>query len=470
MEPKNQQLRFSSFTKIFFNGDVVAYYHSLLGEVCFMSLDYHQLFQKAFSQKHETIYFLESVTKEQLNILDFLVNNTFLVPETFSEYQQICDTRDRILNFPSLDIMYLLLTDSCNLCCKYCFLESPDAVYKNLRKPMGDMTLLTACKAVDVFFDLTRKYSSNNRNKFIQFYGGEPLINFSVLRGVTEYIQKKNMEFNEILHLVLITNATLVTDEIAKFLADNKIAVGVSLDGPRDIHDAYRMRKGIVGGTYNVVMENIKRLRDAGVQVGISCTLTPLVMDHYEELISFLVSDVGVQDGFSFNILHYAPEVLCDEIYFEKVANGLIYSFNLLREKGIYEEKIMRRVQSYVSKTISYSDCGATGNQIVVAPNGDVGVCQDFLKSGQYFYDNVFNDLLDPFQNEIFLEWRKRSPLFMKECFDCPSLSLCGGGCPASAEIQFGNKWCIDTRICPYTKKILEWLIWDQFNSFLHAK
>jgi len=65
----------------------------------------------------------------------------------------------------------------------------------------------------------------------------------------------------------------------------------------------------------------------------------------------------------------------------------------------------------------------------------------------------------------LFDEWKKRSPLFMEECFNCEAVAICGGGCPASVELKTGNRWDVDKRICPHSKKTLHWLISESFQG-----
>ena len=112
-----------------------------------------------------------------------------------------------------------------------------------------------------------------------------------------------------------------------------------------------------------------------------------------------------------------------------------------------------------------FADCGVVGNQIVIAPDGKIGVCQDFVKPRTYFDGSVFDGDYDPFERGLFDGWRKRSPLFMDQCIDCNAVAICGGGCPASVELKTGNRWNVDERICQHSKLTLEWLIWETFHK-----
>ena len=177
------------------------------------------------------------------------------------------------------------------------------------------------------------------------------------------------------------------------------------------------------------------------------------------------MDDLKIQEGISFNILHFSPSFLTGPEYFRSSSRFLIDAFEKLRVVGVYEERMMRKAQAFIDRETMYADCGVIGNQIVVAPDGRIGVCQDFIKSRQYFGNSVLDDSYDPIAEGLFNEWKRRSPLFMEKCFDCEALGICGGGCPASVELKTGNRWNIDERICYHSKDTLEWLIWDTFSQ-----
>jgi uncharacterized protein len=140
-------------------------------------------------------------------------------------------------------------------------------------------------------------------------------------------------------------------------------------------------------------------------------------------------------------------------------------AFETFRERSIYEERMMRKAQAFVDRQPIFTDCGVNGSQIVVAPDGSIGVCQDFVKPRTYFRGSVSDPSYDPVQDGLFAGWRERSPLFTEECLDCSAVGICGGGCPASAELKTGNRWNIDTRICPHSKLSLEWLVWQTYAA-----
>ena len=101
---------------------------------------------------------------------------------------------------------------------------------------------------------------------------------------------------------------------------------------------------------------------------------------------------------------------------------------------------------------------------LVIAPDGRIGVCQDFVKPRKYFPSSVHDADHDGLMDRLFGEWRDRSPFNMLECQECPALGICGGGCPASAELKTGDRYNIDERACHHSMQTLEWLVWDSFE------
>lgn len=438
--------------------NVIAIFHSLSMFVAFFdkgkgiqlqSLKTHPCFSES------DLFFLA----EEDRLLLFEEN--LIVSDCFDELIQLNNLREALLEDSRLDLMYLLLTDSCNMKCLYCFEDSPDKPKSFLETLMSEET---AVKAIDFFASLTGKYGSDGGNKVIHLYGGEPLLNFSALKSAvlrTEEL-KKIGALSKKTSLVLITNGLLLDEEKADFLAKNNVSVGLSIDGPKHLNDLYRISKD-GNEVFSRIIKAYQIINKRNINVGLSVTLTPSVVDNFPEVLDFLINDLKIKDGLTFNILHYSPSVPTYKDYFEKSADCIIQAFKVFRELNIYEERMMRKVKSFVNQEPIFADCGVIGNQIVVAPNGQVGVCQDFVKPKTYFGGFVHNSRYDPVEEGLFVEWRKRSPLFMDECFDCEALAVCGGGCPASVELKTGSRWNVDERICPHSKKTLSWLILESF-------
>lgn len=150
--------------------------------------------------------------------------------------------------------------------------------------------------------------------------------------------------------------------------------------------------------------------------------------------------------------------------YAEEVSGALIECFKFFRERGIHEDRVMRKVEAFEQGRIYYYDCGGCGQQLVVTPDGLIGVCQGYW-GGKYFIspDEDFNPLTHP----VWDEWRRRSPLAMPECKQCIALSLCGGGCPYSADRRHGSIWALDEVFCVHAKKTVRFLLKDLLSQLV---
>ena len=164
--------------------------------------------------------------------------------------------------FPAIRDMELVLTEGCNLACTYCF----EGKMKRARTMKPDI----ARRAVD----LLMVYSRDVEEISILFFGGEPFLNFKVLRIVTEYAEEQAKQHCKKLRFNCTSNCTNLTDEILGFVSQHRIAVLASVDGLQEAHDMYRKDRG-GRGTFVRVLGNLKRLKLAQGYLGAKVTVMP---------------------------------------------------------------------------------------------------------------------------------------------------------------------------------------------------
>jgi uncharacterized protein len=458
-----KEFQLSRWCHFFPLGETMAIYHALSMFVVYLEKNKGDQLYSLKGKTANKKLLLAIVNSEELDIL--LQNNIFI--DNFDQdLHQLVDLREALLKDTKLDLMYLLLTDSCNMKCRYCFEDSPKKPDNFCETMMSEKT---AKESIDFFARVTKKYGREGSKKVIHLYGGEPLLNPKALKAAVLRVEelKSNGGLPENSEIIIITNGLLLTDELANFLSVHDVSMGLSIDGPKSINNIHRLAKNI---NVDVFAESFKAYNlaiDYGITVGLSATLTPEVINDFPKVLDYFINDLKIKDGLSFNILHFNPSVPVDEDYFQKAADCLIKAFESFRQLNIYEERMMRKVKAFVSQEAMLADCGIVGNQIVIAPDGQVGVCQDFVKPRTYFGGSIYDKNYDPVLSGLFSEWRKRSPLFMEECFNCEAIAVCGGGCPASVELKTGNRWNIDKRICPHSKKTLAWLILESFKDII---
>jgi len=450
----NEIYRISKWSHFFYKGEVMAALHALSLETLFVKNCGVLNRQVSVSLTKWNSLLGQEVCSEFLRL-------GILVQQECNDMQLLSELRNRQILEQKLDLVYLLLTDGCNLKCTYCFEETPESscFTPTIMKPE------TAVEALHFFGHMTSLHGTPGGEKIIQLYGGEPLMNKKAVRTIVCEMDtmKKAGELPLKTRLVVVTNGVLLDDELIELFAENSVGVVVSIDGPPNINNKYRIAKKDGVDVFQSAITAYRKAKERGVPIGLSITLTPEVINGFDTVLDFFINDVGIENGVGFNILHFNPQVLGSIEYFDKAADCLIRAFSRFRKLGIYEERMMRKVSAFAKQEPIYADCGVVGNQIVVAPDGKVGVCQDFVKPRTYFAGSVHDPDYDPFCDGLFDNWKRRSPMFMKECFDCPAIAVCGGGCPASIELQSGSRWNIDRRICPHSQKSLEWMVWETY-------
>lgn len=192
---------------------------------------------------------------------------------------QLRSRKSFLRHFSSLHMV--VVTARCNFICDYCHASSAA-----LEQERVDMTWRVAKKTVDLIF------SSPSPVLKIEFQGGEPLLNWPIIKEIVQYGEFLNRFAKRQLEFVICTNLTLLTDEMIGFIQEHKIVISTSLDGPKPIQDRHRKtREGSSG--YDAFRKNLQRLRDG---IGPGCgsallTITktnlsnlPEVIDHYMEL------------------------------------------------------------------------------------------------------------------------------------------------------------------------------------------
>ena len=396
-------------------------------------------------------------------MIEELTRHRMFLHSSQSEYEYHAAAWHPIVR-PRIGVLYLLLTDRCIMKCSYCYM------LKGI--PLGyDYSMMTqeiAQYGIDLFTrSLAESQGYGVSMPRIGFFGGEPLLNFPILseamRVIEEYKSSGRLAANTL--VTLNTNGTLVTPEIARFLGQHDVRVIISLDGWQSINDTYRLyRTGT--GTFDDVVRGLETLEAAGVQPTVSCTVYDHNVDNIEEVLEWILDNFKVT-AVSLNPF-VAPAIRDPKKAMEwasKAAEKLISCYQICRSRGIYEGRVMRYVRAFVQGHIQYSDCAGCGQQVVVDPKGNVGVCHAYCGTKEYFvpYGQALNPLDHPYWNE----WRLRSPLVLPQCLDCIALSICGGGCPQSAHRLKGSIWEIDEISCIIPKTVTNFILLELLETKL---
>ena len=304
---------------------------------------------------------------------------------------------------PGLHI--LVLTLRCNHKCLYCQSSAVGAGGKET-----DMDIATARRSVDFAFN------SPNPGITIEFQGGEPLLNWEVLKGAVEYARKKSRTAGKDLKLALVSNFSLMTAEKAGFLLEHEVSLCTSLDGPADLHDRNRVASG--GNSHSDTVKWIKYFQKRSEKQGPEyrvfkpsalLTVSRYSLSRHKEIIDEYVG-LGLEDIFVRPLapIGYARRLWGTIGYDAKAfadfyLKSLDYMLKLNRRGVVIREKMASMM---LEKIINFRDpgyldarcpCGAAIGQIAYNHNGDLYTCDEGRMVGWEGDDifrigNVFKD------------------------------------------------------------------------------
>lgn len=398
--------------------------------------------------------------KENTKIIQDLIKYKILTPTIFSEEKYLESLCDKIFDGVQIRVMVLHLTDFCNLRCKYCFIEGNiDETYCR-----NNMSVKVIKKSIDKFLQILQDYKKT-ASPSIVFYGGEPLANWKTMKIALEYLRKKE---TRPIDKILITNGTLITDEIARTLKEHNVHVSVSMDGNKQHTDINRVF--ISGeGSFEKICKGIEVLRKNKIEPSISCVMAKENVSKAEEIIDYFAKDLKIK-ALGFNHVSIVPDQnYYDEEYEKSFADALIRVQEKiqLEYSDVYERRMNHKINCFLERKLIRADCTGCGEQISVSPTGEIGICQGYMGKRKTFNNSVFDPDYLPKNDPVFKEWSNRSPLKMNSCINCIALATCGGGCPRNADMFSGSIWNPDVPFCHFAKKAQEWMIWQYYDDMV---
>lgn len=462
-----KKLYLSRYSKIFEKDGIYAYYHSLRMKPLYINKKMHEIIQELlnsedFDLKTVTSSLTEKEFTQFQDTINVMVDYKILITD-LSYDDKVIETIRKSLPEPYISVCYFIMTEFCNLACSYCFIENSMDEKVRARKIMSSKTVKDGldfyCKQI------TRKPELFNQEKSIIIYGGEPLTNYDnvilLLQLIKEY--KESGKLPKDLSVALLTNGTLLTDEMAKEIGKYDVSISISLDGATAQEN--KCRKYHNGNiAFDDIVRGINIAKQNNLDCGLSVTLTEDSLKDIDAMEKVVIES-GL-NSLGFNLLMTDENFKVSDTYNERASEFVIEAFDRFRKKGIYEDRMMRKVKAFAKSKLYLYDCAATGgNQMVIAPDGSIGCCHGYLYNREYFPSNIYDDNFDPAKDEQYLEWAGRTPINMPQCQDCPALGICGGGCALTAKKNNSSLYDLDERFCVHAKMTLEWMIWDLFSN-----
>ncbi len=329
----------------------------------------------------------------------------------------------------------LHIAHACNLKCSYCFAS----------KATNDNALMSF-KVGKSAIDFLIENSGNHYNLDVDFFGGEPLLNFEVIKKIVFYARSKEKQYNKNFRFTLTTNGLLLNDDVINFANKEFENVVLSLDGRAEVHNKTRCN------SYDDV---VKKLQDFVIkrkgEYYIRGTYTKNNLDFTNDIIHMLnlgFTELALEPVVCGDLTNERLPVLFNE--YEKLAklvyekNFTFYQFMLNLENGPCLSKRLR-------------GCGCGTEYFAVTPNGKLFPCHQFVSHPEFEVGDVWNGIT---KSEICNKFTKRNIKTIPKCSSCWAKLWCCGGCSANAFNTNGNIFQPDDFQCELFKKQLECSIW----------
>ncbi len=349
------------------------------------------------------------------------------------------------LYFPELTTIELLVTESCNLKCDYCFVR---------KKRFKNMTFEIGQKAIEFFFN----QSENSHDLEISFMGGEPLLNFAIIEKIIRYIENRNGDSGKNVGYSLTTNGTLLNDNIISFAKD-RMKFLLSIDGDEETHNKHR--KTISGeGSFHLIINNIEKLKQSQRWLGSRITVYPDTVKNLKYNISYLF-DLGINQfivGPSFG----APWSRDSLNLLEEQLKALACFYAKMKKENASIR--IRFLDEPINKNSNNNifGCQAARNGISISSDGFFYPCSmTFGLGGPYLQKYCLGNINDGWTRfDLRDEFVQKSGQKFPFCNDCERFDFCKGFCPA--HLFFENDFSINNISCTISR------IFSRVNKYYH--
>lgn len=320
----------------------------------------------------------------------------------------------------------LHIAHDCNLACQYCFAEEGE--YHGKRELMS---YEVGKKALDFLV----ANSGNRRNLEVDFFGGEPLMNFQVVKDLVAYGRSLEKEHDKNFRFTLTTNGVLLDDDIMEFANKEMGNVVLSIDGRKEVHDRMRpFRKG--AGSYDLIVPKFQKFAESRHQdkYYVRGTFTHNNLDFSKDVLHLAdlgfkqisVEPVVAQDTDSYAIREEDLPQLMEE--YEKLALEMVRRHGTEEDFNFFHFMIDLEGGPCVAKRLS--GCGSGTEYLAVTPTGDLYPCHQFVGNTDFLMGNVDDGVVNTDLRDEF----KSCNVYAKEkCRECFARFYCSGGCAANS-------------------------------------
>ena len=392
----------------------------------------------------------EDVTREEIlkccdQIEQLKASGKLFTPDTFAPMAGALKERTSGV----VKALCLHVAHTCNLNCSYCF--ASQGKYHGSR---AVMSFEVGKQALDFLID----HSGNRRNLEVDFFGGEPLMNFDVVKELVAYARSREKETGKHFRFTLTTNGMLINDDVIDFANREMSNVVLSLDGRKEIHDRFRVDYAGHGSWERIVPKFQKLVESrGGKNYYMRGTFTHANPDYLKDIQEML--------RLGFTELSMEPVVCAPEdpsALTEEDLPIVLEQYELLadlmrerREAGkpftFYHYMIDLKGGPCIYKRVS--GCGSGTEYMAVTPWGDLYPCHQFVGEEKFKLGNVWDGVTN---TEIQQEFASCNVYARPECKDCWAKLYCSGGCAANAYHATGHITGVYDYGCKLFRKRME--------------
>lgn len=377
------------------------------------------------------------------------IENLIKEGKLFSKDQYEIDKLDLKKRDTVVKALCLHIAHTCNLNCEYCFAGQG--------KYHGEDALMSF-EVGKQALDFLIENSGTRRNLEVDFFGGEPLVNFDVVKQLVEYARSIENEHNKHFRFTLTTNGVLLNDDVIEFLNKEMDNVVLSLDGRKEVHD--RLRKNINGeGSYDLIVPKFKNFveKRKGKEYYMRGTFTKENLDFTKDI--FHMADLGFTE-LSMEPVVASPdksyaikEEDLDKIYeqYEILAKEMIKRKQNGNPFTFYHYMIDLSAGPCIYKRIT--GCGSGTEYLAVTPNGDFYPCHQFVGNKKFLMGNIKDGITN---TKLRDEFKLCNAYSREECKECWAKLYCSGGCSANAYNSTGSINNVYENGCKMFKKRIE--------------
>jgi len=343
------------------------------------------------------------------------------------------DPEDPVIDFTDAPIKALCLNVAhvCNMKCTYCFASQGN---------FGLSPSLMSREAGHRALDFLVEHSQGVKHLEVDFFGGEPLLNWEVVKDIVEYGRHIEANSDKIFNFTLTTNCLLLDEEIMDYLVKENISVILSLDGRQEVNDRYRVLNN-GEGTYKTILPKIHKMIEKGpISYYVRGTYTRSNLDFCEDVrhivdlgINALSLEPAVGAGNDLAIREEdMPQVLKE---YEKLALLLLEYHQQGRQVHFFHYDLDLQKGPCLAKR--QTGCGAGLHYLAITPEGDIYPCHQFVGHSDYCLGNILEN--SQLRTGIRQKFINNTLLTKEECRHCWARNFCGGGCHANNYFTNGD-------------------------------